>query len=220
MNGHSVVAVARARLRLGQTDRAERRVREDGGGHVVVIHDRRGLVGAAEETVGEETACGDRSWREIDPSDDVANCVHVRGARTRRLVDDDVTAIGRRDARGIEAEAIGHGLPADRMEDLIVALARAPVLERDGLEPAGRRDRVDLAADDVDAGVRHLVDEDVHHVRVHRAQRTLAADEQIHLRGRGALREGRTGRAGARRFAANWTSEPRTLRMPASSTAM
>mmetsp|Transcript_49928 Transcript_49928/g.161245 ORF Transcript_49928/g.161245 Transcript_49928/m.161245 type:complete len:450 (+) Transcript_49928:451-1800(+) len=179
---HRVRTVPRDRLRLGESADRERRVRKHDGRNKVVVHQRVRLRGASKQPVRQQPARRDGGGREVDSADDVSERVDALARRARRRVDDDVPTRRRLDARSGQVEGARHRLTPRRKQHLPVPAALAlPVFENDRLRGRVAADRLRLAAHDRDARRLHLPHQPLDHVRLHRAQRRRAPNEEVDL---------------------------------------
>ena len=112
-----------ARLGLGQADRRDRRLAEDGGRHVGRVELRRIVV---EQRLGQGPRLGDRHRRQVQAVGDVADRVDRRDRGLGPFVDRDRAGFVRDDADVLEPDALGIG-PAGRGIGMGIGLAAGRV---------------------------------------------------------------------------------------------
>src|SRR5262249_49416252 len=168
-------AVVEAGERLGDADRADRRMAEDGRWDGVVVDGRRV---AAEYRLGEGLALADRHRRQVQAVGAVADGVDALDPALRVLVDHHGPVGTAGDAGLVEPDARRVGLAPDGIHDA-ARLERGAVAQGEAQGAAAALLRaLDRRSDaDIDALLAHLGGKRVADVVVEAAQDLLAAVE-------------------------------------------
>ena len=167
-----------ARLRLGQADDTDLRLREHSRRHVTVIDPRRL---AAEDAVGKSVPLANGNGSQIHAIRHIADGVDVRHGRLRIVVDHDRT-FAHGHARRLEAEIMHMRVAADREHDLIRRDTVAARKLREKPLRAFRDFRHGFAENNLDAAIFHFRVKMRAQIVVEAAQDFLAAINECDLR--------------------------------------
>ena len=182
VDGDLLPGVLAARGRLAEPDRACGRVREDRRGDVGVVEVVVLELFRAEEAVRQAAPGGDGHGRELRLALDVADGVHVLGARVLVLVHDDVALLVRLDLRRVQTEVLRVGVAPDRPQQR-VDLDRVARVKVHGERPALLA--LDLGhvrvREHVHARVLHHLGDRVRDDRVKDTEHLVVADRKVRL---------------------------------------
>src|SRR5260370_11429564 len=175
---NAALAVALACFGLGQTDRPNRRLAEDGGRHVFVL-DAHGLT--VEERLRDCAALGNRHRCKIPAIRDVADCIAVRDGGARVAIHHHRSFSVQRDAGLFEPQLMRvRGSP--RREHDQIRFERSAIAEPDANAGAAPFDFLDQRVEmKLDCALAHLAGERLAQIVVEAPQEKRSAMNQRDL---------------------------------------